>query len=237
MLNEIQELVFNNMQLTTERRTFIIENYLSTNSYNAVIAAFRIEFSMRQPPHVTTIRRLLQKFHRLGTVQNQNPGNSGRNRTARTPKNIALVQQALAENPRISARRNGIGLSKSTFNEITKIDLCYHPYRMRIRHALENGDRERRINYSNWLIRQFEDENFPSKIVFGDEAAFTMNGEVNSHNVVQYAPKGEAPDFHYDKGNSREKVTVWAAVRGNGTILGPFFLCKHERSDIFKYDK
>ena len=94
---------------------------------------------------------------------------------------------------------------------------------MRIRHALENRDRQRRIDYSNWLIEQFRDENFQNKIVIGDEAAFSMNGQVNSHNVVQYAPKGEAPDFHYDRNNSREKVTVWAAVCGNGTILGPYF--------------
>jgi hypothetical protein len=50
-----------------------------------------------------------------------------------------------------------------------------------------------------------------------------MNGEVNSHNVRQYAPRGEPPDFHYYRHNARVKVTVWMGIYGNGSVLGPFF--------------
>ena len=162
------------MQLTAQQRTFIVKTFLSTNSYDAVINAFRNEFPMRRPPHITTIRKLIQKFHRLETVLNQNGGNSGRLRTARTPESIDRVQQALAKNPCLSSRRNDLELSQTTFNEITRIDLAYHPYRMRIRHALENRNRQRRIDYSNLLIEQFRDENFLNKIVIVDEAAFSM---------------------------------------------------------------
>ena len=32
--------------------------------------------------------------------------------------------------------------------------------------------------------------------LIGDEAGFTMNGKVNSKNVLQYAPKGNPPEFN-----------------------------------------
>ena len=54
-----------------------------------------------------------------------------------------------------------------------------------------------------------------------------MNGEVNSHNVRQYAPRGVPPDFHYVRRDERQKVTVWMGVCGNGAILGPFFFARN----------
>jgi len=61
------------------------------------------------------------------------------------------------------------------------------------------------------------------KIVIGDEATFSMNGKVNSQTAREYAPINEAPNFTYDVSSSREKVNVWAALCGNGAILGQFF--------------
>ena len=61
-------------------------------------------------------------------------------------------------------------------------------------------------------------------IVIGDEAAFRiMNGRVSTRNLIEYAPKGNPPDFHYDIPESRDKINVWAALCGNGEILGHFF--------------
>ena len=50
-----------------------------------------------------------------------------------------------------------------------------------------------------------------------------MNGKVTTHNVRQYAPKGNPPEFNYDVDFSREKLNVWAGLCGNGLLLGPFF--------------
>ena len=54
-------------------------------------------------------------------------------------------------------------------------------------------------------------------------ATFTLNGFVNSRNIREYAPKGQLLDFHYDQNPSRERANVWAALCGNGRILGPYF--------------
>ena len=50
-----------------------------------------------------------------------------------------------------------------------------------------------------------------------------MNGEVNTQNVRQYAPKRHPPTFNFERSNSREHLTVWAAPCGNGMIFGPYF--------------
>ena len=59
--------------------------------------------------------------------------------------------------------------------------------------------------------------------MIGDEAAFQMNGKVSTRNVVRYAPRGQNPLIHYDVPESRDKINVWAALCGDGTVLGPFF--------------
>jgi len=72
-------------------------------------------------------------------------------------------------------------------------------------------DLPRRRAYNEWLIEKFQDDGFLENIVIGDEAVFCMNGT--------YAPFNHSPNFS----SSREKVNVWAALCGNGAILGPFF--------------
>ena len=41
--------------------------------------------------------------------------------------------------------------------------------------------------------------------------------------MVYYAPNGQPPAFNYEETNSREKVTVWAALCGDWRIIGPYF--------------
>ena len=60
-------------------------------------------------------------------------------------------------------------------------------------------------------------------IIIGDEAGFALNGDVNSHNVREYAPKGNPPAFNFVRTNSRAKLAIWAAFCGNGVILEPYF--------------
>lgn len=221
------------LQFTSEQRVFIVETFIRTNSYVDVVGEFQRRFPGRNPPTKKTIKYNVKKFRDRGSVLNQNANRSGRSRTGRSAENVALVRQALEDDPHVSARRNGIGLPAATFNRITRLDLNWYPYRMKVRHKLDERDYARRMNYGRWLIGMFEDLGFGDKIVIGDEATFSVNGKVNTHNIVQYAPKGEVPDFHYDVNNSREKVTAWAAVCGNGTILGPCFFDRNVNGEAY----
>jgi len=80
-------------------------------------------------------------------------------------------------------------------------------------------DLPRRRAYSEWLVEKFQEDGFLENIIIGDEAAFCMNGTVNTQNVREYAPFNHPPNFSYDVSSSREKVNVWAALCGNGAIL------------------
>ena len=166
----------------------------------------------------------VRKYQNRGTSLNRNKCNSGRRRTARSEENIAVVRDLLEENPRnVSARRNPVAISSSGFNRITRLDLRWHPYRMHVWHELLANDLPRRLRYSEWFNQRCRNQHFLESLIIGDEAGFALNGEVNSHNVREYAPKGHPPVFNFERQNSREKLTVWAALCGNGVILGPYF--------------
>ena len=153
-------------------------------------------------------------------------GHSGRRRSGRSELNINAVRQVLEHaqnnNQGISSRRNGLQLTQSTFNRITRLDLRYHPYQMIRRHELLARDRERRIAFSNWFLQR--PPRFLEDLLIGDEACFSLKSSLNTHNIRQYAPRGQRPlEFSYEKKNSRQKVTVWIGLVGNGTLIGPYF--------------
>ena len=39
-----------------------------------------------------------------------------------------------------------------------------------------------------------------------------MDGTVNTDNVRMYAPKGDKPDFGFQRNNSCQNVTVWCGM-------------------------
>ena len=149
----------------------------------------------------------VRKYQNAGTSLNLNKGNSGR-RTIRTAENIDAVKDLLQQDPHASARRNPIQISRSSFNRITKHDIKWHPYRIHVRHDLLPGNFARRLRFSVWFNERCRRENFLVNLLIGDEASFVMNGEVNTQNVRQYAPKGHPPTFNFERSNSREHLTV-----------------------------
>jgi len=201
---------------TSEQRTFMVVTYLRTNSTNQVINEFVRRFPDREPPIKATIFYNVRKYRLHGTSLDRHRGNSGRIRTGRSEENINRVREALEENPRQTLRRNDIGIRRSTLNNIIRLDLRWHPYKMRRRHELKMQDLPRRRAYSEWLVEKFQEDGFLENIIIGDEAAFCMNGTVNTQNVREYAPFNHPPNFSYDVSSSREKVNVWAALCGNG---------------------
>ena len=90
-------------------------------------------------------------------------------------------------------------------------------------HELLAGDFARRLRFCGWFNERWRRENFLNNLLIGDEASFTMNGEVNTQNIRQYAPKGHPPAINFERSNSRVRLTVWAALCGNGVIIGPYF--------------
>ena len=100
-----------------------------------------------------TIYRHVHKYIEHGTSLNRNLVASSRPRSGRPVENNDQVQEALEENPKdMVCQRNGLGLSKVTFNYIHRIDFKWHPYKMHVRHELEPSDPARRITSCRWLL-------------------------------------------------------------------------------------
>ena len=108
-----------------EQRIFIVKSHYETKSL------LRTLFSERLPPNKTTIRKNVKKCERDGTSLNTNEGRSGRIISTRTKENIEAVRETLERNQgRISARKNGLGISPSLFCQILKKELPWYPYKM-----------------------------------------------------------------------------------------------------------
>ena len=228
ILSDTNKIVlFEMAQLTTDQRVFIVENFLETGSINDVKALFRATFPERNVPSMSTIQRNVEKYHLHGTSLNRNKGNSGRPKTVTARGNVEEVRRLLEQNPHVSARRNGLGLSHTSFNRITRSELHFYPYRIKVRHQLQEGDFQRRERFCEWFLQQWRNRRLRGNFVISDEAAFHMNGKVNTRNVREYAPRGNAPDFHYDVNNSRAKLNVWVGMCSNGVLLGPHFFEGH----------
>ena len=188
-----------------------------------MINRFRARFPDRIPPVLSTVLRNVRKYLNSGTSLNLNKGNSGRRRTARSAENIDAVRHLLQANPHVTARRNPLPISRAGFNRITRLDIRWHPYQMHVQHELFAEDFPRRLRFAEWFNKRCLHANFLDSILIGDEAGLAMNGEVNTHNVRQYAPKGQPPAFNFQRNGSRAKLTVWAGLCGNGLIIGPYF--------------
>jgi len=223
------------VQLTIEQRVFVVTVFHQTGSLQQTRDAFRERFPEREPPAAKTIWANVKKYRDHGTSLNRNKGNSGRRRTGRSEENIEAVRQQILEHPRdTSARRNGVGLSAATFNRITRLDLHLHPYRMHIRHQLLPADLARRLAFARWLIAHVErDVNFLRHLIVGDEAAFCMDGKVNTHNVLEYAPARQPPEFNFEVNMSRQKRTVWIGFCGSGQVIGPFFFERNVNGNMY----
>ena len=83
-------------------------------------------------------------------------------------------------------------------------------------------DLSRILQFCHWLLDQ--GERYLDNYVIGDEAAFCLNGSVNTQNVREYSLMRHPPSFNYETNMCREKLSVWAGMCGNGVIIGPIFL-------------
>ena len=136
-----------------------------------------------------------KKYGREGTSLNINKGRSGSRRTMRNEETIKVVRLYVENNARnVSCRRNGLGLSRSTFNKM-KQDLKWYPYQIVTCHELRSPDYIRHFQFFQWFLNEYRNRRFLANIIVCDEAGFSLNSKVDSGNFRQYAPVGEPHNF------------------------------------------
>ena len=190
-------------QYTPEQRNFLQTEYTrrmgeGTGRGHAFIQEIIDAFSARWPaaavPHAKTIRRQYGKQQEHFTVHNLNssnspgPTHSGRPRTSLTPANVNLVRALAARDadkeeddpvasPVNTARRNALGMDKSTWNRIMKREHL-HPYKMVRCQKLEPLDYPRRLAMARFFITLTPLDLW--NYCFSDEAFFELSGGVNT---------------------------------------------------------
>ena len=72
-----------------------------------------------------TIWKNIKKYKTEGSTFHLNKDRSGRRKTERTQENINLIQEKLIDDPRISARKNGLDISTSHLTEsLTRFEMA-----------------------------------------------------------------------------------------------------------------
>ena len=168
---------------TTEEKIQIISWYLSGNSLRTVRDLFSITYTERPIPCVATIQKIIQKFQTEGCSIS---GHRKRNRNSPVLDEDTKLQIlcAVEENPTSSLQKvaNYINISKSSVRKTLK-EFKYKAYKFSNHHELLDADMENRTIFCERLFNLVnEQEGVLSKILFTDEATFTLNGEVNSQN-------------------------------------------------------
>jgi hypothetical protein len=128
----------------------------------------------------------------------------------------AMVLEQLTRSPQKYAKQCArlTGISRSIEKRILK--------RFKWKVYKNKEDPDRRVKFCEWLQHKVhEDGEFVIKTVWSDEATFKLNGTVNRHNCVYWAP--ENPYIHVDKAASIPGLTVWCGLSYRA-VLGPLDL-------------
>ncbi|CAM1324679.1 Uncharacterised protein r2_g3343 [Pycnogonum litorale] len=207
------------MRLTTEQR---IEIILMAGSGSSRMVARN--FNRKHETSIThdIVAKLICKFQKTGNVADQ--PRSGPTRRATDEDSTVRILAAVTRSPRKSTRRLSAesGVSRSSIRRILKTNK-WHPYKLHMAQQLSEDDPDRRAEFCEWALTKVnEDANFPTKILFTDEANFYVNGEVNRQNLRYWSsenPKWLSPTKLQGAG----KLMVWAGIWGD-RIIGPIFI-------------
>lgn len=233
-------------RFTPEQRLWIAMEKEKNTSTAEIKAQFSVKWPGKAPPSVrSTIYRIWKKLSQHHTVLDLHKGNSGRKRTGRSEENIAAVRAVLEnqidKNPDeivCSSRRNGLNLSQSTFNRITRMDIKFHPYRVLRSQKITPHNVTLRLEMGRLL--SLKSKEWYSHLSVSDEAWFSLGGHVfNRKNTVLYSPHGGGTPEQWfsESSQAQSKVMVFAIVHGSGKVLGPYFHPQEENVNQALYKR
>ena len=133
-----------------------------------------------------------------GTVCDVHKGRSERPRTATSPACSAKVLEKFTRLPQTSTKQCARETRVSRTNTRRILKTARRKIIIpRLLLALNEDDPDRGVQYCEWfqnIVR--EDEEFVGKMVWSGEAHIKLNGRVNRHNCVYWAP--ENPHVHVE---------------------------------------
>lgn len=197
---------------------------LADGRANVARQLYHERFPSRRLPSAKTFYSVDRRLREYGACAAP-PGFSGRGRPSTySADDEENVLQTVAEDRTISTRSlaTAVGMSQSTVMRVLHRN-HYHPFRMQKVQALLPEDYQRRLDFCNFILRrQTHDQHFSRTILFTDEAYFSKEGIVNSHNWHEWAE--ENPHSTVIRGyQQRCSVNIWCGIIDHH-LIGPHVL-------------
>lgn len=177
---------------------------------------FLTQFRKEAPPRQTIVN-WKEKLLETGTLVQHRP-RTGRPVGASGDANNDAVMDAVQKDPTVSTRRLSaeLDISQTTVCRILKKNEM-HPYKPIYSQFLCDGDEDRRLQFCEQMQNKFaQDPAFLRKMTFSDECVFSLNGNVNKHNVHYWC--SENPHTRICNTGKSISLTVWACISFSGVV-------------------
>lgn len=177
---------------------------------------FLTQFRKEAPPRQTIVN-WKEKLLETGTLVQHRP-RTGRPVGASGDANSDAVMDAVQKDPTVSTRRLSaeLDISQTTVCRILKKNEM-HPYKPIYSQFLCDGDEDRRLQFCEQMQNKFaQDPAFLRKMTFSDECVFSLNGNVNKHNVHYWC--SENPHTRICNTGKSVSLTVWACISFSGVV-------------------
>lgn len=100
-------------------------------------------------------------------------------------------------------------------------------------HELTPEDFPRTMEFANWLLEmQRNNGNLNSTILFTDEAGFTQNGIINSHNSHVWADENPHSTIVEHNQHQFQPINIWAEIIGN-FLIGSYVLSARLNGQLY----
>ncbi|KFM77037.1 hypothetical protein X975_18776, partial [Stegodyphus mimosarum] len=159
----------------------------------AALRLYQERFPKRRMPKHTMFERLRRSLCENGSFEVTSNTRSGR-RTALQPRIEESILNIAHESPQTSTRAiaRRLQLSHSTVWTVLN-ENGLHPYHLQRVQAFQETDYPLRVHFCHWFLQQCEAQaDFPSNVLFTDEATFSQEGIFNSHNMHVWATQPRA---------------------------------------------
>ena len=184
----------------------------------------------RKSPAKSSFQKLLKRFHENYSLDDKRKSIiRKRSNTKINSENVVnKLKEVFEEQPTISIRRailrvknQVVDVSFTTAQRVLKKHK-FKPYKITKKHRLLPKDYDKRIDFANFILIKVDEDNcFVDKLIFSDEAWFSLSCDVNSQNCRFWSQKN--PFQYYEVPLHDQEVMVWAAITSS-SVVGPIFL-------------
>lgn len=210
-----------NKVLALNERISIVKLYLKNNENASEVCRQFGQLYIGNSVTAATVIRINKNFSDTGSVADL--PRAGRPKTGRSEDNVQRVREAIALAPTTSTRRLSaeLGVKHTSVYRILRRDLKFKSTIPVLCQFLNEDDFDRRLQFAeHFIVMTDNDPDFPSNMLWSDEACFKVNGHVNRHNAIYWSAAN--PHRLMPVAQQGPGVMVWCGILDN-TIIGPYF--------------